>query len=363
MPISHSTLTALRQTPQPTPAGFVAAQFGCWIQYYDDTPAKDPTKALSARTFDPIEAAGKKQEQCATCFSLQVFGNARTREHLLCYRNLGVDVDLVIAAERHSRAPEEIDQRKDEYLAGFLLTFPLTPHWLIETMHGFHIIYRIMPQCDKDGIGVAAALNRRLVSLLRGDLNAVLRTQVLRVPVTFQFKDPEHPFLCQLLLDNASTIPPYDLTTVQSVLDAREVIEEAGSKVRAERASAAAAAVQKRPSQPNGLGGVPEGRRNVTAASIVGGIVGRLPEYLWETAGWGGLKEWNQRNPVPLPEGELRSVFQSITRRERAARTNGGRSKTGEERRYRPPTIGICVEKKEVALNDSFSPSSPSLPC
>lgn len=39
----------------------------------------------------------------------------------------------------------------------------------------------------------------------------------------------------------------------------------------------------------HGLAGVPEGERNVTATSLVGKIVGRLPEDLWETAGWGGL--------------------------------------------------------------------------
>jgi len=63
-----------------------------------------------------------------------------------------------------------------------------------------------------------------------------------------------------------------------------------------------------------------EGERNVTAASLAGKILGRLPEELWETAGWGGLKEWNSRNQAPLSERELRSVFESIARREAAKR-------------------------------------------
>ena len=49
---------------------------------------------------------------------------------------------------------------------------------------------------------------RRIVDnrALGGDENAVLLTQVLRVPGAYQFKDPRAPFLCRLLLDNAATI-------------------------------------------------------------------------------------------------------------------------------------------------------------
>jgi hypothetical protein len=69
-----------------------------------------------------------------------------------------------------------------------------------------------------------------------------------------------------------------------------------------------------------GRAGVPEGQRNTTAASVIGIILCRLPVALWETAGWGGLKEWNGRNNVPLPERELRAVYDSIARREHAKR-------------------------------------------
>src|SRR5262249_24106789 len=155
-------------------------------------------------------------------FSLQAFGDARTKESLLCFRNLGVDVDLIPPPERRSLPLLEIDKRKDEYLRRVLLPFPLKPHWLIETRHGFHVIYRIAPQRDEQGIRDAVALNLRLVHVLHGDENAALLTQVLRVPGTFQFKDPEHPFLCRLLLDNATAIAPYALSVVRRVLDTWE---------------------------------------------------------------------------------------------------------------------------------------------
>ncbi len=326
-----SALATLRQTPQIPPTQFLAAHPGSWMQYYDDTEAKDPAKALSARSFSLAVARRKQRQRCAVCFSLQAFGDARTKEGLLVYRNLGVDVDLVSASERRTLPAAEIDRRKDDYLTQRLLPFPLKPHWLIETGHGFHVIFRIMPQRKEEGIREAAALNRRLVSALRGDENAALLTQVLRVPGTYQFKDPGHPFLCRLLINNADTIPPYDLAAVRSVLDAWEVFHGTEKPGRAERSAHHAGEGRQPQRGPNDLDGVPEGRRNATAAAIVGGILGRLPEHLWETAGWGGLKEWNQKNSVPLPERELRAVHESIERRERAKRQLEGRG-TGEER-------------------------------
>ncbi len=319
-----SPLATRRQSPPITPAKFLAAQPGCWIQYYDDTAAKDPAKALSARTFDLDTARRKQCERCAVGFSLQAFGTSRTKEGFLCFRNLGVDIDLLTAAERRSLSAAEIDRRKDDYLVKRFLPFPLKAHWLIETRHGFHAIFRVQPQRSEAGVREAGALNHRLVSLLGGDANAVLLTQVLRVPCTLQFKGPS-PFLCRLLSDNAASIPPYDLTTVRSVLDAWEVFHGTGRRDEPAPAPPNAAEGGQPPRRQLELDGVPEGRRNATAASIVGAILGRLPEHLWETAGWGGLKEWNQKNAVRLPERELRSVFASIARRERTGRQREGR--------------------------------------
>src|SRR4051794_27227405 len=112
----HLSLASLRQMPQPTPEKFLAAHPGCWIQYYDDTQAKDPAKAFSARTFNPAVARRKQHERCAVCYSLQAFGETRTKEGFLSFRNLGVDVDLVAAPERRTLSIAEIDQRKEAYL-------------------------------------------------------------------------------------------------------------------------------------------------------------------------------------------------------------------------------------------------------
>ena len=323
-----SPLAFLRQTRQPTPSQFLAAHPGCWIQYYDDTPTKDPAKALSARAFDLAVARRKQVEKCAVCFSLQAFGAARTKEGLLCFRNMGVDVDLIPAARRGILSTAEVDRQKDEYLSRRLLPFPLTPHWLVETKHGFHAIFRIHPQRTPKGVSDAMTLNGRLVRALGGDENAALLIQVLRVPGTLQFKDPKHPFLCRLLLDNSQAIAPYGLDAVRGVLDPWDVFH--GGRGTEAKAGEREASGEQPFRSHDGLRSVPEGRRNCAAASLVGGILGRLPEYLWETAGWGGLEEWNRRNAVPLPERELRSVFESIARRERAGRRQGVRCTCGD---------------------------------
>ncbi|MDB5312547.1 MAG: hypothetical protein JWO38_6749 [Gemmataceae bacterium] len=313
-------LTTLRQhAPRVTARQFLAAHPGSFIQYYDDTPAKDPAKALSARTFDPGQARRKQRERCAVGFSLQPFGERRIKDDLLCFRTMGVDVDLIAPPARATMTAALIDERKEAYLRSVLAPFPLKPHWLTETRHGFHLLFRVQPLREPKDIAGAQAINRRLVSVLRGDPNAVLLTQLLRVPGTLQFKVPDQPFLCRLLLDNAGTIAPYPLATIRDVLRGRE--EQSPRTSDAARGSTDRGV----PRWQDGLGGVAEGHRNATAASLIGKILRRLPEELWETAGWGGLREWNGRNTVPLPERELRSVFLSIARRERTARRVGPR--------------------------------------
>lgn len=331
-----SFLLTLRQNTQMTPEAFLRTQPGCFIQYYDDTPAKDPSKALSAAIFDPETAKRKQEERCAVCFSLQEFKGSRTKDHLLSYRNFGVDVDLVPTPERRSISEAEIEQRKDDYLVRHLRRFSMCPHWLIETQHGFHAVFRVTPVSEPARIAEAEALNRRLVAILRGDPNAALLTQCLRVPGTYQFKDPMHPFLCRLLLDFSSVIPPHDLARVRTLLDAHEVFHDHPGTEKRQASHPASRVEAPKAGWRDVVAGVPEGRRNAAAAAIVGSILCRLPQELWDTAGWGGLLEWNRRNLLPLPERELRAVFESIVKRERSKRGRGQGNRQGPLERLGP---------------------------
>jgi hypothetical protein len=58
--------------------------------------------------------------------------------------------------------------------------------------------------------------------------------------------------------------------------------------------------------------GVVEGSRNDTAASMAGKIISSTTPELLESIGWEQFKVWNNKNTPPLPERELRSVWESI---------------------------------------------------
>jgi hypothetical protein len=66
--------------------------------------------------------------------------------------------------------------------------------------------------------------------------------------------------------------------------------------------------------------GVPQGNRNNAAASYAGFLLAALPEDRWETDAWPTLLYWNLHNKPPLPERELRRVFEKIAAREQQRR-------------------------------------------
>ena len=67
--------------------------------------------------------------------------------------------------------------------------------------------------------------------------------------------------------------------------------------------------------------GVGKGERNDTAAAYIGKILRGLSEADWESVGWGSAIAWNKNNTPPLPEKELRSVFDSIATAEKDQRS------------------------------------------
>lgn len=65
----------------------------------------------------------------------------------------------------------------------------------------------------------------------------------------------------------------------------------------------------------DGMNGVSEGSRNDTATSMAGKIISSTSPELLESIGWDQFKIWNDRNIPPLPEKELRNVWESIKRK------------------------------------------------
>ena len=63
------------------------------------------------------------------------------------------------------------------------------------------------------------------------------------------------------------------------------------------------------------------GSRNVTTTSIVGSLLARYPSHDWESVCWPLIVAYNaQNNHPPLGGGELRSIFESIARRQSQSR-------------------------------------------
>lgn len=62
--------------------------------------------------------------------------------------------------------------------------------------------------------------------------------------------------------------------------------------------------------------GLPAGNRNQGAAIFIGKLLKSFKREEWEGAVWLTALNWNRSNKPPLPEDELRAIFNSITSRE-----------------------------------------------
>ena len=103
----------------------------------------------------------------------------------------------------------------------------------------------------------------------------------------------------------------------------------------------------------SGINGAPEGKRNETAASLCGKLFSSLPQELWETSGWASVKDWNARNEKPLPEGELRAVFESILKKAEASQTDDGET-NGKKGSIAKQIIDMILEQSPELLHDDI---------
>lgn len=68
----------------------------------------------------------------------------------------------------------------------------------------------------------------------------------------------------------------------------------------------------------NGFEGFNEGQRNDGMTRYIGRLLTKIHPQEWENIAWKQTKEANQKNIPPLPEYELKNIFNSISNRERA---------------------------------------------
>lgn len=72
------------------------------------------------------------------------------------------------------------------------------------------------------------------------------------------------------------------------------------------------------------LKGGSEGSRNDNAAKLIGKLLAHFPVTEWETTAWEIVASWNKSNTPPLDEQELRSVFESIKKRQVSSQKEEG---------------------------------------
>ncbi len=93
--------------------------------------------------------------------------------------------------------------------------------------------------------------------------------------------------------------------------------------------------------------GVAEGGRNSAAAAYIGKLLHGLPEADWESIGWVGAIAWNKQNKPPLPEKELRSVFDSI-----AATEKKGKGADREDNSHASKLIKLVLATDALLFHD-----------
>lgn len=343
-------LETLRQsTAQLAPEQFLSHFPDHFIQYFfdeddDEAKAKNKNKALSTSSFSDEQMQKKQGEGCGIYFSPNPFEGARKIE-----KSIGVQagyLDRDCAKEGDGTSSEVIAERKMEVYRS-LTSFKLPPHGIIDTKHGLDPIWKFKRVTGEEAKMLFEEMEETLIRLFEADKGAKDITRVLRLPTSTHLKDPKHPYVCMLILNELDR-EPYDLEEFVAVLRVLDVFRE-------EKAPAREVSLQKEKLWEAGADGVNKGSRNATAASMTGKILGKLPQKLWETVGWGGLKEWNVRNNPPIPEPELRSVFESITKREQTGQeteTGGG---SGSD--YVPQSVKILNlinERNCLLFHDQF---------
>jgi len=141
------------------------------------------------------------------------------------------------------------------------------------------------------------------------------------------------------------------------------LIEQSGAKMAQYAKNAGEGESEKK--WEKGLEGVGQGERNETAASIAGRLLHDLDKGLWETSGWGGLKEWNARNTPPLPEKELRDIYESIAKREEKNRTEKDKESEeddGKRRSQAARLVDYVCETEAKLFQDEFGEPFAWLP-
>lgn len=298
-------LNQLRASTKPlTPEEYMAIHSNRWIQYFDDTPAKDVSKALSTAQFNIEEMKRKQSQHCGAFASLHAFDGARKEVNVKKLLALGLDIDLVKPDEKTTITEDGIDQRKNATLND-LQKLSINFHLVAETQHGLHLELWINPlDPTVETVRQWKEAEETLGKLLNADKNAMLVTQVLRIHGTQQFKNPRKPFCVRTLINNTDKLL-HNFDEVRTALSVFEVFDHAQHTPKNQSEA---------PSSPKIINpsGIAEGSRNTTLTSLAGSLHHRCidNDTVLEV-----LKAVNKKRCIPpLPESEIHTIINSISK-------------------------------------------------
>lgn len=226
-----------------------------YIQYFDDSPAKDGHKALSSGNFDPKEAAQKQIQGCGVYFTPNAFEGGRKQENLIHIQAVYADIDL--AKEGDGQDRPEVEQKISKAVAA-LRTLECPPHCIIRTKNGIQPIWRVEPTGGEEAVRLFRETEELIIKCFEADPGAKDPARVLRLPGYKHLKNPSEPFVCLLLHDDLDS-PLYELAALKDFFGGYLKIKgiTIAEKTRTE------SPVTDR---------IPAGSRNTTLASIAGSL-------------------------------------------------------------------------------------------
>lgn len=211
-----------------------------------------------------------------------------------------------------------------------LVKVGLPPSIIVESGHGLHAYWLFdKPVPVKDARPVCAGIQDAFkISDSISD-----PSRVLRMPGTFNLKDPKHPAMCRVIQATYARYPisafsDYTVVPTKSSEELEDEQVEAKNKRILEKLGTSSNAEIEEIKKGIPESGGPTGGRNQAAAKYAGYLLskGVTDDKVYEV-----LREWNQLNSPPLEEAELKTTVESIVKADKENHPPGSRRNAGRE--------------------------------
>lgn len=181
-------------------------------------------------------------------------------------------------------------------------------HAIINSGNGWHVYISVASNTDVQSI---TDINKTLASILGADIKAASPTQIVRIPYTLNFKDPDSPLLVKTCVNTVGTnqYKPYTIDKIHSLIKAAYKTKQVQVTEPPEPPSLE---VIRKPSvyyccEQMLKQGVKQGNRNFA--------LGRLTKYLQlrgyqKNAALQAITQWNARCQPPKNENEVKADFE-----------------------------------------------------